>query len=70
MSDAAYGPYGPSLDTVSRRFPSVGRFIQVTRDLNSAMVAYHMEHPLPEEFLAEHLRLTALLAPPKKAGEQ
>ena len=34
-------------------------------ELNALMVAYHQNWPLPRAFLAEHLRLTALLVPPK-----
>lgn len=55
------------LDALARRFPSVGRLRRAAQDLNGAMVAYHREHPIPDEFLQEHLALTALLAPPKEA---
>lgn len=39
--------------------------LDVARALNTAMILYHREHPLPEAFLREHLALTAALAPPK-----
>lgn len=59
-------PDHTQLDTLARRYPSVARLLRAARDLNSAMVVYHREHPLPDEFIQEHRALTDLFTLPKE----